>query len=211
MRFENRADAGEQLAMSIEISDPSNTIILALPRGGVPLGIAVAKKYAVSFDVILAKKIGHPFHSEYAIGAIAEGGAPLFNEAEKNDLDSGWINEEVLRIRKDMKRRRARYDQVLKKKSLSGKDVILVDDGIATGMTMFAAIEAVKKEGPDRIIIAVPIIPKDTYCKLKKQVDQVYSVDVPEYFLGAVGAYYRHFPQLQDEEVQKWLLSIQSE
>lgn len=158
--------------------------------------------YSLSFGVVLAKKIGHPFQPEYAIGAIAEGGDPLFNEAETEHLDSLWIKNEVARIRKEMQKRRSLYSRVVKKQSLNAKDVILVDDGIATGMTMFAAIEAIKKERPNSIAVAVPVIPNDTYHQLIKQVDRVYAVDIPVNFLGAVGAYYQRFPQIEDKEVQ---------
>lgn len=209
MKFIDRNDAGKRLAEEVTISFPSNTIVLALPRRGVPLGIVLSKMYALSFDVILAKKIGHPFYSEYAIGAVAEVGEPFFDEAEKKLVDSSWVEEEVSNIRKEMKRRRELYDQVLKKQSLKAKDIVLVDDGIATGMTMFAAIEAVKKEQPNSIAIAVPIIPMDTYQELVKQVERIFAVEIPSHFLGAVGAYYQDFPQLEDKEVQLLLSNNQ--
>lgn len=211
MQFDDRVDAGKKLAKSMTIQNPSNTIVLALPRGGVPLGIILAQEHSVDFDVILAKKIGHPLHSEYAIGAVAEGGEPFFDQVEKSQVDSDWIRKEVTHVRKEMERRRTLYDQVLKQQPLQSKDVILVDDGIATGRTMFAAIEAAKKANPRRLTVAVPIIPKDTFTQLQKQVDEVVALDVPARFLGAVGAYYRVFPQLEDKEIQERLRSFGSD
>lgn len=210
MMFKNRQDAGKQLVQALNILDLSNTIVLALPRGGVPLGVIVVNSCACPFDVILAKKIGHPSHSEYAVGALAEGGKPLFNEGEKSSLDPEWVEVEVSRINQQMRQRRQRYDKILEKQSLKNKDVLLVDDGIATGLTMFAAIEAVRKEEANRVMVAVPVIPEDTYQELKKLTDDIFYVTIPSFFLGAVGAYYNHFPQVEDSEVEEMLNRYQN-
>lgn len=203
MRFKNRTDAGNQLAQKLRINRPDQTIIVALPRGGVPLGLEISTIHHIPFDVVLAKKIVHPLQSEFAIGAIAEDGFPIINETL--NVDREWIEEDTNRVRLELKRRRKQYDKFLTQRPLSKKDVIIVDDGIATGMTMFAAIEAVKNQMPNRIIVAVPIIPKDTNRILESRVDEVIAIEVPSQFRGAVGAYYQDFSQVSDAEVEEMI------
>lgn len=203
MRFKDRIDAGDQLADLISSKITEDMIVLALPRGGVPLGISVSKKTSAPLDLVLAKKIGHPSHSEFAIGALAEDGEPILNEDVTINKD--WLTNEILKIENQIKKRRKLYADVLVKQSLKNKNILLVDDGIATGMTMLAAINAVKMHNPIKIFVAVPIIPKDTYALLENLVDEVYAIDVPERFLGAVGAYYQKFPQISDKEVTEIL------
>lgn len=199
MRFLGRLDAGEQLSQNIKITDPENTVVLGLPRGGIPLGLVIAKNHNVAFDIVLAKKLVHPSHPEVAIGALAEDGEPLLNP--QYTLDNDWVEKEVTRVEQDNNMRRELYDDYLNHQSLEGKNIILVDDGIATGMTMFAAIQAVKSKNPSQITVAVPIIPKETYYALEDQVDNICYVEVPNHFLGSVGAYYRQFRQISDEEI----------
>ncbi|MFO8068604.1 MAG: phosphoribosyltransferase family protein [Alkalibacterium sp.] len=208
MRFYDRIDAGKQLASALQITDADNAVVLALPRGGIPLGIEIAEKHHLPFDMIMSKKIGHPFHSEYAVGAVSEHGEPILNRSVTDRLDPEWIDNEIVGLRQAMESRRNKYSQVLSQQPLKDKTVVLVDDGIATGLTMKAAIEAVKKQGAKEIIVAVPVIPEDTYHELLDLVDQVVAIDVPEVFLGAVGAYYSHFPQVEDQEVIKILKSF---
>lgn len=199
MQFENRVDAGKQLAKELIIPNPENAVVLALPRGGVPLGIILADTIGCPFDVILTKKIVHPLHSEFAIGALTENGELLLNSDVQ--VEDDWIKQETERVKQENGRRRKLYGPHITKQDLNGKDIIIVDDGIATGMTMFAAIKGVKAEQPHSITVAVPIIPEDTYQELKEQVDTVSFVEVPNHFIGAVGAYYQSFPQIADEEV----------
>lgn len=208
MIFKNRTDAGKQLAEILDVKEPYKTVVLALPRGGVPLGIEIAKKYHLPFDIILSKKIGHPTHSEYAIGAVSEYGEPMLDDTAASLLNSEWLRSEVKRIRKEMARRQRTYSKDLKKQKLKGKTVIIVDDGIATGMTMKAAIKAVEDQGAGAVFVAVPVIPKDTYKELKTWVDGLAVVEIPEVFQGAVGAYYMNFPQVKDEEVVEMLRSL---
>jgi len=207
MLFRNREDAGKRLATAVESLRNKNLIIVALPRGGISLGVLIAKKQAVPFDVILAKKIGHPTNSEYAIGAVAEGGAPILGEGYVEQLHASWVKEELPRIQKEMTRKRTLYREDLESESLKGKDVLIVDDGIATGLTMFAAIQAVKKQEAKSVQVAIPVIPKTTYEQLKQRVDGVYALEIPAHFLGGIGAYYENFPQLSDEQVREWLKS----
>lgn len=208
MKFKNRTDAGKQLAERLEVTDADHTVVLALPRGGVPLGIEIAEKHQLPFDIILSKKIGHPTHSEYAIGALSEHGDPILDETSAGLLDPEWLTTELKRIRNEMARRQRTYSKELTKQTLKGKTVILVDDGIATGMTMKAAIKAVEAQEAETVIVAVPVIPKDTYQELERLVDDVVVIEVPDIFQGAVGAYYMSFPQVDDEEVLDMLHSL---
>ncbi|OJF97207.1 phosphoribosyltransferase [Alkalibacterium sp. 20] len=208
MRFYDRIDAGKQLAAALQIKDADNSVVLALPRGGIPLGIVIAEQYHLPFDMIMSKKIGHPYHSEYAIGAVSEKGEPILNRLVTDHLDPEWINKEVIRLRKAMESRRNKYSQVLSQQPIKDKTVFLVDDGIATGLTIQAAIAAVKKQKAKEIIVAVPVIPQDTYYELLSLVDQVVALDIPVVFLGAVGAYYTHFPQVEDKQVIESLKSF---
>lgn len=203
MRFNDREEAAKQLTEKIKVDEPKNTIVLAMPRGGVPLGLTIADEFNIPLDVILAKKIGHPMNSEFAIGAMAEGGEPLIND--DIHVSSTWLEKRVKQITDEIDRRRAIYSELIEKQSLTDKHVILVDDGIATGHTMFAAIESVRSKKPLSISVAVPIIPEDTFKALEKVVDNIYYVQIPEVFLGSVSAYYENFPQLDDYKVQQLL------
>ena len=205
MRFKNRVDAGNQLAQKILKRRPDQTIVVALPRGGVPLGLEISNAHGILFDVVLAKKLVHPLQREFAIGAVSENCEPILNE--EIDVDEKWIEEDTARVRMEIKRRRDQYNQFLTQHSLSGKDVIIVDDGIATGMTMFAAIESVKNQNPNRILVAVPIIPNDTNRILESMVDEVIAIEVPIHFKGAVGAYYQDFSQITDEDVENMIVN----
>lgn len=210
MKFYDRQDAGERLAEALHITDAQNAVVLALPRGGIPLGLVVAEKHRLPFDILLSKKIGHPHHSEYAVGAVSEHGEPILNTSVTDLLEPDWISSEVIRLRKEMDRRRKSYTQVLDEQTITERTVIIVDDGVATGLTMKAAIESIKENKAEAIIVAVPVLPRDTYEELMKSVDQVVAVDIPDLFLGAVGAYYREFPQVDDDEVLKMLESFKN-
>lgn len=201
MRFTDRVDAARQLSEGLKVIIQDDPVVLALPIGGVPLGVEIAQAYNLKLDVILSKKIGHPSHPEFAIGAVAEEGEPIVHAYQKKQVNEDWLELEIERIRQQIAHRRQSYSEVSKKIDLRNRSVILVDDGIATGMTMKAAIEAVKQQKAAMVTVAVPIIPKDTYRELQKIADEVIAVDVPENFLGAVGAYYENFEQVEDREV----------
>lgn len=203
MYFKNRVDAGEQLAKLISDEYQINTVVLALPRGGIPLAVSIANKISAPLDIILSKKIGHPLHPEFAIGAIGENGEAIINK--DIDLDQKWLQSEIKKIEDHIKNKRKIYNDILKKQNLNNKNILIVDDGIATGMTIFAAIKAVKEQNPAKIILAVPVIPSDSYLKLTKVVDEIVTIEKADHFLGAVGAYYQSFPQLSDQEVIKIL------
>ncbi len=201
MRFANRTEAGKLLAGALEPYHGDDVVIYALPRGGVVLGVEVAKALGALLDLVIARKIGHPFNREYAICAVSEDGHEICNEEEVASIDPAWFRRAEAETCAEAKRRRERYLGGRERLSAEGKTAILVDDGIATGLTMFAAIAEVKAMHPRRIIIAVPVIPAETAAKLQTQVDAVVALDIPTFFLGAVGAYYDDFPQVSDEEV----------
>ena len=205
MRFRNRTEAGQELARALDEYRDDDAVVYALPRGGVVLGAVVAQALHVPLDVVIARKIGHPTNPEYGICAISESGHLVCNEAERAAVDPQWFAQAIDRERQEAARRRERYLGGRPPMSVEGKVVIIVDDGIATGLTMFAAIEEVRGRHPRKIVVAIPIIPLDTFARLRQQVDQVVALEAPEFFLGAVGAYYDDFTQVSDDEVVRLL------
>ena len=183
-------------------------IIYALPRGGVPLGVEIAKRLNAPLDLLITKKIGHPRNPEYAIGAITEDGDPVCNQEEVEWVDRQWLEEETARMRLEIKRRREKYFGEIVQHPIEGKTVIIVDDGIATGYTMFASINEIKKRKPSKIVVAIPVTPEDIANKLRSIVDDLVSVQIDPFYLGAVGAYYDDFSQVEDEEVIALLKSV---
>jgi putative phosphoribosyl transferase len=212
MRFRDREDAGRQLA---EVLAPrvqgDDAIIYPLPRGGVPLGVEIARVLHMPVDLIIPRKIGHPYNPEYAIGAVTEHGDPVINEAEVERADPAWYQAELAAQREEARRRRERYLGDRAPLPVEGKTAILVDDGIATGLTMRAAIADARQRHASRIVVAIPVAPKDTYTALAREVDAVVAVAVEAHYLGAVGAYYDQFEQLTDEEVIRLLDELRRE
>lgn len=205
MRFKNRVEAGKQLAQALMKFQHKEGVIYALPRGGVPLGIELAKTLQMPLDLIIPRKVGHPFNPEYAIAAVGERGGLVCNEAEVERVDQAWFKQKVESERLEAQRRRDFYLKGQESIPVKGKVAILVDDGIATGLTMEAAIQDVKLEEPVKIVVAVPVAPDDTVIKLQKVVDEVVTLNLPGPYLGAVGAYYDDFNQVSDEEVIEML------
>lgn len=201
MRFPNRETAGKELAEIVHVYKDQEPIILALPRGGVPLGIEVAKALKAPLDLIIIRKIGHPSHPEYAIGALGEEGEPLLHSVEAHHVDKNWLDAEIDRQRQEIKRRKEKYLPAIEKSSWKDRTIILVDDGAATGFTMLAAIKQLRTMGVKQIIGALPVVSPDTFQRLKRVADEVIAVEVPDVFLGGVGAYYDEFHQVPDEEV----------
>lgn len=208
MRFRDRTDAGIRLANALAKDQGEDLIIYALPRGGVPLGVEIAKRLNAPLDLLITKKIGHPRNPEYAIGAITEDGDPVCNQEEVEWVDRQWLEEETARMRLEIKRRREKYFGDIVQHPIEGKTVIIVDDGIATGYTMFASINEIKKRKPGKIVVAIPVTPEDIANKLRAIVDDLVSVQIDPFYLGAVGAYYDDFSQVEDEEVIALLKSV---
>lgn len=212
MRFRDRVDAGRQLAEALKPRvQGEDAIIYPLPRGGVPLGIEIARVLRMPVDLIIPRKIGHPYNPEYAIGAVTEHGDAVINAAEVARVDPAWYQAELAAQREEAHRRRERYLGDRAPLPAEGKTAILVDDGIATGLTMRAAIAEARQRRAARIVVAIPVAPRDTYDALAREVDAVVAVAVEVYYLGAVGAYYDQFEQLTDDEVIRMLEGLQRE
>lgn len=205
--FKNRNDAGEKLAERLQQYKNANAIVLALPRGGVVVGYEVARLLGLPLDIVVARKIGHPQNPEYAICATDEKGTLLCDEAEARLVDQDWLKEEIERQRKEAGRRIKVYRSGKKPFSITNKVAIIIDDGIATGLTMRLAIKVVRKQKPDRIIIAVPVAPSDIVRELRREADEIITLEPTEDFMGAVGAHYQEFEQVEDDTVIRLLQS----
>ncbi len=211
MDFIDRVDAGRQLARRLS-KYSGQAVVYALPRGGVVTGAEIAKELEVPLDLILVRKIGHPGNPEYAIGAVAEGGEPVCNEAERASVDDQWFKEALAAARAENERRREEYfPPDYQPPSVRDKVAIIVDDGIATGLTMEAAVQAIAVHRPKKIVVAVPVAPSDSVDNLKTYADEVIVLDNPQNFRGAVGAHYQNFPQVEDDEVVELLAEVRDE
>ena len=206
MIFENREDAGRQLAAKLRLYAGGGTRVLALPRGGVPVGYDVARALCAPLDVFVVRKIGAPGREELAIGAIASGGVRVLNEDTIRYLgvDQETIDAITLREARELERREHAYRGSLPAHDVAGRTVILVDDGLATGASMHAAILALRKRAPKELIVAVPVAPADTCAALAQYVDDLVVLAMPEPFRG-VGAWYADFAQVSDEQVRELL------
>jgi putative phosphoribosyl transferase len=206
-QFRDRYEAGEFLAEQLtSYANKPNVIVLALPRGGVPVAARVARRLNAPLDVFMVRKLGLPGHSELAMGAIATGGVRVLNS---DVVDSLRISDEVIEAvtaneQRELERRERSYRDDLPPPEVEGKTVIIVDDGIATGSTMVAAIAALRQLGAGRIVVAAPTIARATYDYLRKTADDVVAVIVPEEFYG-VGQWYEDFSQTTDAEVHNLL------
>jgi len=205
--YKDRADAGRQLVGRLgEYVDRPNVIVLALPRGGVPVGYEVAMGLNVDLDVYLVRKLGVPGHEELAMGAIAEGGVRVLNDQVVNYLHiSPSVIESVAAAEQQELERRARlYRGDRAAPAIQGRTVILIDDGLATGSTMRAAAAAIRRQGPERLVVAVPVAAADTCEEFREFVDETVCAATPEPFY-AVGLWYEDFSQTTDEEVRDLL------
>jgi putative phosphoribosyl transferase len=203
-RFHDRREAGQALARPLAaLARNPATIVLALPRGGVPVAIEVARALELPLDLLCVRKIGAPLHKELALGAIAEGGACVRNEDVIRDFAIAQDEFEQLanRERQELERRVRTFRGNRAPLEVSGRTVVLVDDGLATGATMRAAIQSLKRASVKRVILAVPVAARDSLALLEPEVDQVVCLSIPSMF-GAVGLWYEQFPQVSDGEVQ---------
>lgn len=208
MRFRDRADAGKKLAQALKQYQHQNGVVYALPRGGVVLGAEVARALGMPLDLIIPRKIGHPLQPEYAIGAVVESGEIVSNQQEVARVDPEWFRQEVEAERREARRRRELYLGGREPGSVAGKTAIIVDDGIATGLTMEVSIREARRRQPAHLVVAVPVAPPDTVERMSREVDDFVVLDRSPYYLGAVGAYYDYFPQTTDEEVIALLRSV---
>lgn len=196
--FKDRIEAGIQLADELIPYKDQNAVVLAIPRGGLPLGSLVAKTLNAPLDVALSKKIGHPYNREYAIGAVSMDQIVLNDVA---GVHTRYIEEETARIREKLKKRYQQYYKNRKPQELKDKIVIIIDDGIATGNTIRVTAEMVKAHEPKKVIVAIPVAPPSAIKSLEASafVDEVICLYTPYDFL-AVGQFYEYFDQVSDEE-----------
>jgi putative phosphoribosyl transferase len=205
--FQDRTDAGQQLAEQlVGYARRDDVIVLGLPRGGVPVAFEVAQRLRVPLDVFVVRKLGVPGHEELAMGAIAPGGVRVLNEDVLYVIpDAQSIVEMVTAIeREELERRERNYRNDRPAPVLKGRSVILIDDGLATGATMRAAVAALRQQGAAKIIVAVPVGAPSTCQDLKNTADEVICLQTPPAFIG-VGQYYEDFSQTTDEEVRELL------
>lgn len=204
--FSNRTQAGQSLAEALQdYRTKPETIILALVRGGVVIGRALADALNLPLYPYIVRKLGHPGHREYGLGAIAENGATYLDETAMRMSGITWEDlEPVIEEETQELKRRAEKYLVKARPPLKDKTIILTDDGAATGSTLFAAIEDLRKAKVRKIVVALPVAPPDTKEELKKRADAVVVLATPTPF-NAVGAWYRDFPQVEDEEVLRLL------
>ena len=208
MKFKNRQTAGQELADKLESYTEKDIVVLGLARGGLPVAYEVAQKLKVPLDVILVQKLGVPGQEELALGAIASGGVRILNNqlVRSMDIASEEIDKIEKREKQELERREKAYRDGEEKISLQDKIVILVDDGLATGASMRAAVEAVKDQQPKKTIVAVPVSAADTCTEFEGLADEVICLTTPANF-GGVGAWYQDFPQVDDDQVRQLLKS----
>jgi predicted phosphoribosyltransferase len=207
IRFRDRREAGRFLASRLaHYAGRPDVVVLALPRGGVPVAYEVARALNAPLDVFLVRKLGVPGHEELAMGAVATGGVRVLNERVVRALGmpEDVIDAVARREQAELARRERVYRQGRPPPDVRGKTVILVDDGLATGATMQAAIRALRQIQPARVVVAVPTASRDTCEALAQQVDEVVCATTPEPFYG-VGAWYEDFSQTTDDEVRDML------
>lgn len=203
--FKNRIEAGEQLANKLlEYKNDKKAIVVTIPRGGLPIGHIIAKKLSLPLEIVLSKKIGHPLHKEFAIGAVTLNDILLSEDAR--DISNSYIDNETSRIRAILKQRQDMYYGVSTPTNLKDKTVILVDDGVATGQTLISSINLIHQQQPSQIIVALPVGPPSVITKINNMssVKNTICLLTPSNF-QAVGQFYKEFYQVDDSEVIRLL------
>ena len=204
--LKDRNEAGKLLAKELIKYKNEDVIVYALPRGGVVLGYEVAKTLQAPLDIIVTRKIGHPNNPEYAICAVDEKGTLLCEEAEARLVDQSWLKREIKQQRDEAKRRTDLYRGGRKPESATGKVAVIVDDGIATGLSMRLAVKTIKLQRPKAITVAVPVASSSSVDDLQAEgADEIIVLVPPKEFRNAVGAHYMQFEQVEDEEVIRLL------
>jgi predicted phosphoribosyltransferase len=205
--FKNREEAAFVLAKELIKYKGTEAVVVSIPRGGVPIGMQLAKELKLPLEVVLSKKIGHPLNKEFAIGAVTLDGVVLNDIAQ--DISEEYIKNEIARIRDLLKQRQEAFYGNVKPLSLSGKTVILVDDGAATGSTLLSCVSLLQKQLPKKIVVAIPVAPPSVCKKIEqsKLVDSLICVLKP-YNFSAVGQFYSNFNQVSNEAVIAMLKSF---
>jgi predicted phosphoribosyltransferase len=208
MSFKNRSEAGRKLAKALAAYKDQHPVILALPRGGVPVAVEVAIALHAPLDLILVRKIGVPIQPELAMGAVVDGGASIIVRNEDvirlAGIDEAEFNAICDSELAEIERRRQRYLGGRERINIDGKTAIVIDDGIATGATTCAALRATRMRNPKKLVLAVPVAPTDSLAALRSDADEVICLEDHEFF-GAIGSYYRNFNQIADDEVIEML------
>ena len=206
MMFKDRTDAAIKLKDRLfPYQGKKDTLILAIPRGGVEIGYVLAKELRLPLDILMVKKISHPGNPEFAIGATGITQS-VINEAlvEQEGIPNTYLEEEISHLQTLISESYRRYTGRTSLPDLFKKTIIVVDDGMATGYTLLAALDVVRKEAPEKIIVAVPMASKEAYSLIKEKTDDLICLDVPSSFL-TVGEFYSNFREIEDEEVILWL------
>jgi putative phosphoribosyl transferase len=205
--FRDRSEAGELLAERLlEYDKRPETLVLALPRGGVPVGFEIAIRLQLPLDIFVVRKLGVPGQRELAMGAIASGGVRVLNEDVLRAMPyaASAVAEVTAQETREVERRERDYRQERPARELGGRIVILVDDGLATGATMLAAIAALRQKDPAKIVVAVPVCPPETLAEIERAADETIALFAPNWFRG-VGQFYEDFAQVDDETVRDLL------
>ncbi|QFU83115.1 phosphoribosyltransferase [Natronorubrum aibiense] len=205
-RFRDRTDAGARLAVELREREIDADIALAIPRGGLPLGRAVADELEIPLDIVVAKKIGAPGNPEYAIGAVASDGSTWRNEDAigRTDSDEAYFQRRREEEAESARQKADRYRGDRDAPDLTGKTVVVVDDGVATGSTVMACLKTLNETDADRIVLAVPVGPPESIAALEDEADEVVCLETPRGFMG-VGQFYERFGQVSDEEAMAYL------
>ena len=202
--FENRVEAGRMLGARLAALQLADPVVLALPRGGVPVALEVARALDAPLDLLLVRKIGVPWQPELAVAAVMDGAEPVVVVERHIQAETGvkqeYIEQRAKEELAEIERRRRTYLADRAPVPVAGRTAIVVDDGIATGTTMRAALKGLRRRNPARLVLAVPVAPPDTINELRQEVDDVVCLAQPSFF-GAIGYFYRDFHQLSDDEV----------